>query len=104
MGNGMVIVVSHVKHHDPGKNGGWTIGGYSILILAGVLQGDTLAPYIFIIAIDYVMREALAGREVGFTLRKRKSRRHPEVKITDTDYADDLSLLSDTIEQAYRSS
>ena len=72
----------------------------AILILAGVLQGDTLAPYLFIIAIDYVMREALAGRDVGFTLRKRKSRRHPEVKITDTDYADDLSLLSDTIEQA----
>ena len=72
----------------------------AILILAGVLQGDTLAPYLFIIAIDYVMREALAGRDVGFTLSKRKSRRHPEVKITDTDYADDLSLLSDTIEQA----
>ena len=59
-----------------------------------------MAPYLFIIAIDYVMREALDGRDVGFTLRKRKSRRHPEVKITDTDYADDLSLLSDTIEQA----
>ena len=25
-------------------------------ILAGVLQGDTLAPYLFIIVIDYLMR------------------------------------------------
>ena len=72
----------------------------AIAILAGVLQGDTLAPYLFIIVIDYVMREALAGRDVGFTLRKRKSSRHPEVKISDTDYADDLSLLTDTIDQA----
>ena len=69
-------------------------------ILAGVLQGDTLAPYLFIIVIDYLMRQALEGRDVGFTLRRRRSRRHPEVKITDTDYADDLSLISDTIEQA----
>ena len=44
-------------------------------ILAGVLQGDTLAPYLFVIVIDYVMRTALQGREnkLGFQLRKRKS-------------------------------
>ena len=28
-------------------------------IHAGVLQGDTLAPYLFAIAIDYVMRRAV---------------------------------------------
>ena len=28
-------------------------------IKAGVLQGDTLAPYLFIIALDYAMRKAL---------------------------------------------
>ena len=27
-------------------------------ILAGVLQGDTLAPFLFIIALDYVLRDA----------------------------------------------
>ena len=44
-------------------------------ILVGVLQGDTLAPYI-IIVIDYVMRKALLGREdnLGFQLRKIKRR------------------------------
>ena len=30
-------------------------------ILAGVLQGDTLAPYIFTIMIDYVMRPAIGN-------------------------------------------
>ena len=32
-------------------------------ILAGVLQDDTLAPYLFVIVIDYIMRKALTGRE-----------------------------------------
>ena len=46
-------------------------------ILAGVLQGVTLATYLFVIVIDYIMRTALQGREdkLGFQLRKRKSRR-----------------------------
>ena len=30
-------------------------------ILAGVLQGDTLAPYLFVIVIDCVMRTDLQG-------------------------------------------
>ena len=40
-------------------------------ILAGVLQGDTLAPYLFVIVIDYIMRKALTEREekLGFQLR-----------------------------------
>ena len=40
----------------------------TISILAGVLQGDTLAPYLFVIVIDYIMRKALTMREkkIGF--------------------------------------
>ena len=34
-------------------------------ILACVLQGDTLAPYPFVIVIDYVMKTALQGREIN---------------------------------------
>ena len=42
-------------------------------ILAGVLQGDTLAPYIFIIVVDYCMRQALeAHPELEFTLTPAK--------------------------------
>ena len=70
-------------------------------ILAGVLQGDTLSPYLFIICLDYALRTALgSNQELGLTLSKAKSRRHPAVKITDADYADDLAALSDTIEDA----
>ena len=71
-------------------------------ILAGVLQGDTLAPFLFIIALDYALRCAINGREeeLGFTLTKRASRRIPAKMITDLDFADDISLLSDTVEKA----
>ena len=38
-------------------------------ILAGVLQGDTLAPYIFVICLDCVLRtSADAHNELGLTL------------------------------------
>ena len=61
-----------------------------INILAGVLQGDTLAPYLFIIALDYSMRLALKDNtELGFEIEQRRSRRHPAKVITDLDFADD---------------
>jgi len=70
-------------------------------IAAGVLQGDTLAPYIFIICLDYVLRTSLdTMKEKGFTLRKARSRRYPAQTVTDVDYADDLALLADTPTQA----
>ena len=37
-------------------------------IVAGVLQGDTLAPYLFTIVLDHVMRQAVGNKvsELGF--------------------------------------
>ena len=70
-------------------------------ILAGVLQGDTLAPYLFIICLDYALRiSADDNQDLGLTLTKARSRRYPAKTITDIDYADDLALTSDTIEEA----
>ena len=70
-------------------------------ISAGVLQGDTLAPYIFIICLDYVLRKALdKNNELGFTLTKQKSTCYPAMKITDADYADDLAVLADVLKDA----
>ena len=39
-------------------------------ILAGVLEGGTRAPYLFIIVLDYVLRRAITGKEeqFGFTI------------------------------------
>ena len=70
--------------------------------MAGVLQGDTLAPYLFAIVLDYAMRETVRDKEneLGFEIERRKSRRHPAVSITDLDFADDIALLSENTEQA----
>ena len=71
-------------------------------IKAGVLQGDTLAPYLFIIALDYALREALSGKEeeLGFHLKERQSRRVGPICLMDLDFADDIALVSHEIVQA----
>ena len=70
-------------------------------IVAGVLQGDTLAPYLFIICLDYVLRTSIdKTRENGFELTKKTSRRYPTKTITDADYADDIAILASTPNQA----
>ena len=70
-------------------------------IVAGVLQGDTLAPYLFIICLDYVLRTSIDNiRENGFVLTKKRSRRYLAKTITDTDYTDDIALLANIPTQA----
>ena len=70
-------------------------------IVAGVLQGDTLAPYLFNICIDYVFRTSIDKiRENDFELTKKRSRRYPAKTITDADYADDIVILANTPNQA----
>ena len=61
-------------------------------ILAGVLQGGTLAPFLFVICLDYVLRISVDKcNEYGLTLEL-ASRRFPTKKITDADHAEDLAL------------
>ena len=70
-------------------------------IVARVLQGDTLAPYLFIICLDYVLRTSIDKIiENGFELTKKRSRRHPAKTITVADYADDIAILANTPNQA----
>ena len=70
-------------------------------IVAGVLQGDTLAPYLFIICLDYMLRTSIDKiKENGFELTKKRSRRYPTKTITDADYADDIAILLNTPNQA----
>ena len=72
-------------------------------ILAGVLQGNTLAPYLFVIMVDYIMRKTIGedGDRLGFQLSKRRSRRVGPIVITDLDFADDLALLTTEIDEAH---
>jgi len=59
-------------------------------ISAGVLQGDTLAPYIFICIIDIILRIALKGK-AGFRFEFRKGKERES--LTDLDYADDIIIF-----------
>ena len=69
-------------------------------IVSGVLEGDTLALYLFIICVDYMLRNSIDKiRENGFELKKKSDRRYPAKTITDADYADDIALLANTSNQ-----
>ena len=70
-------------------------------IVAGVLQGDTLAPYLFIICRVYVLRMSINKmKDNGFKLTKERIRSYPTQTITNADYADDIALLANTPAQA----
>ena len=71
-------------------------------LFVGVLQDETLVPYLFIVVLDYVMRQVTEGKEeeLGLTLKKRQSRRVGAQSVTDLDFADDLALLSNLVEEA----
>ena len=67
-------------------------------IVTGVLQGDTLAPYLIIICLDYVLRTSMDKiKENGFVLTKKRSSRYPAKTITDADY---FVILANTPGQA----
>ena len=51
-------------------------------IVASVLQGDTLAPYLLIICLDYVLRTSIDKiKENSFKLTKERSRRYPTKQL-----------------------
>ena len=67
----------------------------SSTLLLEFLQGDTLALYLVIICLDYVLRTSIGLiKETGFTLKGAGSKRYPAETITDADYTDDLALLA----------
>ena len=61
-----------------------------------------MAPYLFVIVLDYVMRNIFAGREeeYGFTLQRRRSSRVKAITVTDFDFADDLAITTEEMEKA----
>jgi hypothetical protein len=64
---------------------------------AGVLQGDTLAPFLFVLVLDLLLRAAIDEPNLGLRLEDAKG---PSVRISDLDYADDIALLSTTEAEA----
>ena len=69
------------------------------LIDTGVLQGDPLAPFLFIICLNYTLRSAITDSD-GLTLKRGRSSYHPAVVLPDLDYADEIALLENPIKSA----
>ena len=71
-------------------------------ILAGIFQGDTLAPFLFLIVLDYALKEAfkISNSECGIVIEPRRSSRHPEIRIKDLAYADDIALINASVQLA----
>ena len=70
-------------------------------IVAGVLQGDTLAPNLLIICLDYMLRTSIDLMKAnGFKLAKKRNRSYSTQTITDADYVDDIALIANTPAQA----
>ena len=74
---------------------------YIYIYVAGVLQGGTIAPYLFMNCLDYVRRTSIDKiKENGFELTKKRSGRYPAKTITKADYTDDIAILGNTTNQA----
>ena len=69
-------------------------------ITAGVLQDNTFVPDLDIVALDYALWEATKDMSTGFMSEKKQFSREPAEYITDADFADDLELISNYMEQA----
>ena len=51
---------------------------------------------LFGLAIDFVRRAAVDKNNSSLTLIPRRSSRYPEVKLTDMDHADDITLFEES--------
>ena len=68
-------------------------------VTTGVLQGDVLAPFLFIILVDYLLGKT-SGPDSGVVTCPRQSRRYPAKMLNDLDFADDITLLESSMSRA----
>ena len=62
------------------------------------MQGDVLAPFLFVILVDYIMTKRKGDR--GFNFQPKigtSSRGKPTSKVNDLDFADDIALLENNL-------
>ena len=69
-------------------------------VTTGVLQGDFLAPVLFVVLVDYLLKKATSQLDSGGVTHPRRSRQHPAKSLNDLHFADDIALLESSISRA----
>ena len=65
----------------------------------GILQGGMLAPHLFVIVVDYVLRQSIDDmNKLVLDVKPSKTNRDPAKFLTDLDYADDIALTSSILD------
>ena len=69
-------------------------------ILAGILQGDALAPFLFITVLDYVLKQAFKSSddECGIIIEPQIGSRFPKVRLKDLSYADGIAHINKSLQ------
>ena len=62
-------------------------------VTTGVRQGCLLSPFLFLMAVDWIMRQATEGRQNGIQWS-------PFTQLDDLDFADDIALLAHRLDQS----
>ena len=60
-------------------------------VFTGVLQGDVVALFLFIILVDFLMKKATAGLDSGVVTHPRPSRRYPAKVLNDLDFGSKMA-------------
>ena len=65
-------------------------------IITGVLQGDTLARYIFAMVVDFIMRTSIdkEASSLGYEIERKRSRKHQAKTVTDLCFSD-IALVTE---------
>ena len=71
-------------------------------ILAGIFQGDTLAPFLFIVCLDYALKEAfkISDGNCGIIIEPKQGSRSPEIRLKDLANADDIAIINKSLDLA----
>ena len=68
--------------------------------IPGVLQEDVLAPFLFIILVDNLLKKATSDLDSRVVTHSCRWRHYPVKVLNDLDFADDIVLLESTIPRA----
>ena len=70
----------------------------SFRVRNGTLQGDVLAPTIFVMVLDRILCAAIDNKQFGLITQSRgtRSRGKERIRVSDTNYADDIALFAES--------